>query len=111
MAPLEIEHIEPLARGGTNVEDNLWLACPICNRHKGSKTIAIDPITQSELPLFNPRIQHWNEHFEWSDDGLRVIGKTPTGRATVIALKLDSDPEALEVRSYWVKAGWHPPKE
>jgi len=26
-------------------------------------------------------------------------------------LSLDSDFDALEVRSYWVQAGWHPPKD
>lgn len=40
---------------------------------------------------------------------LRIVGRTPTGRATVAALHLDSDPIALEVRSYWITAGWHPP--
>ena len=34
MAHLEIEHIIPLAKGGTDDESNLWLACPICNGHK-----------------------------------------------------------------------------
>ena len=45
----------------------------------------------------------------WSEDGLRVLGRTPTGRATVAALHLDDDPDALIVRSYWILAGWHPP--
>jgi hypothetical protein len=40
-----------------------------------------------------------------------VLGKTPTGRSTLRALSLDSDFDALEVRSYWVQAGWHPPKD
>ena len=35
-------------------------------------------------------------------DGTRIIGTTETGRATVIALHLDDDPDALLVRSYWV---------
>ena len=45
MARLEIEHIIPIARGGSSLEDNLWLACPICNRFKGDKITAIDPET------------------------------------------------------------------
>ncbi|MGV3724780.1 MAG: HNH endonuclease [Actinomycetota bacterium] len=28
---LEIEHIVPKAAGGTDDEDNLWLACDFCN--------------------------------------------------------------------------------
>lgn len=110
MARLEIEHTIPLAKGGTDDEQNLWLACPICNGHKGDKTEAIDPETGVVVSLFQPRTQSRPEHFAWSDDGIRIVGQTPTGRATVIALHLSDDPDALEVRSYWVEAGWHPPK-
>jgi hypothetical protein len=63
------------------------------------------------VPLFNPRTQNWFEHFRWSEDGLRIIGLTPSGRATVGALHLSDDPNALTVRSYWVRVGWHPPME
>ncbi|MBL7184244.1 MAG: HNH endonuclease [Anaerolineae bacterium] len=111
MARLEIEHIIPLAKGGSNDESNLWLACPICNRHKSDKTTALDPVTGETWPLFNPRTQVWNEHFRWSEDGLRIVGLTPVGRATVKALHLSDDPDALEVRSYWIQAGWHPPAD
>lgn len=109
MGRLQIEHIHPLAKGGGNEESNLWLACSLCNEHKGSKTEAIDPETGKNVRLFNPRTQNWWQHFSWSEDGLRVIGLTPIGRATVVALHLSTDPDALIVRSFWVKAGWHPP--
>ncbi len=109
MARLEIEHIIPLAKQGSNDESNLWLACPLCNRHKGDKTTAVDPKTKQTVPLFNPRTQTWSEHFQWSEDGIRILGRTPIGRATVDALHLSDDPDALEVRSYWVIAGWHSP--
>ncbi|HEY1389706.1 MAG TPA: HNH endonuclease [Ktedonobacterales bacterium] len=109
MARLEIEHIVPLAKGGTDEESNLWLACPICNSHKSDKTTAIDPDTNTTVSLFNPRTDSWWDHFEWAEDGLRIVGRTPGGRATVIALHLSDDPDALAVRSYWVLAGWHPP--
>lgn len=111
MARLEIEHIIPLAKGASDDEENLWLACPICNGHKSNKTAAIDPETGACVALFNPRTQRWADHFAWTDDGLRIVGLTPTGRATVIALHLSDDPDALLVRSYWVLAGWHPPTE
>ncbi len=107
--PLEVEHLKPRSQGGGDDEENLWLSCPICNAHKSDKTFAVDSVTQSQQPLFNPRTQDWNEHFRWSQDGLRIIGITPVGRATVTALHLDSDPIAMEVRSHWVAAGWHPP--
>ena len=109
MARLEIEHLLPISKGGKNEESNLWLACPICNRYKSDKTEALDPQTGEKVPLFNPREQQWSDHFRWSDDGLRIVGLTATGKATVIALHLSDDPDVLEVRSYWVLAGWHPP--
>jgi len=111
MARLEIEHIIPISKGGSNEESNLWLACPICNSHKAGKIEAIDPVTNKVVALFNPRTQKWAEHFAWSVDGIRILGKTVTGRATVKALILDNDFDALEVRGYWVQAGWHPPNE
>ncbi len=109
MAKLEIEHIIPLAKGGTDDEVNLWLACPLCNGHKGDKISAIDPLSKTAVALFNPRTQIWVDHFRWSKDGIYIIGLTPIGRATIEALHLSDDPQALTVRRYWVVAGWHPP--
>lgn len=43
--PLHVEHIIPLAAGGSSSESNLWLACPLCNGHKGVQTVARDPVT------------------------------------------------------------------
>ncbi|MEH2193956.1 MAG: HNH endonuclease signature motif containing protein [Nostoc sp.] len=111
MARLEIEHIIPISKNGSNHESNLWLACPLCNRYKSDKTTGLDPDTNEIVKLFNPRNQVWLEHFGWTEDGLQIFGKTPTGRATVAALHLSDDADALEVRSYWVLAGWHPPED
>jgi hypothetical protein len=111
MARLEVEHIIPLAKGGTDDEPNLWLTCPIRNGHKSDKIEAIDPETRMVTPLINPRTQRWFDHFGWSDDGLQIVGLTPVGRATVVALHLSDDPDGLTVRSFWVLAGWHPPTE
>ena len=41
--PLEIEHFRPIADGGTDDEENLWLACRNCNGFKHAKTHALDP--------------------------------------------------------------------
>jgi hypothetical protein len=111
MARLVIEHTIPLAKGGSDDEANLRLACPICNGHKSDKTEAPDPESGLTVPLFHPGTQVWSEHFQWTGDGLRIVGKTMIGRATVIALHLSDDPDALVVRSYWVLAGWHPPDD
>ena len=111
LAALQIEHIIPRAHGGPDDEENLWLGCPICNGHKSDKTHAPDAETGATVALFNPRTQQWSDHFRWAEDGIRIIGLTPTGRATVVALRLSDDPDALTVRGYWVQGGWHPPKE
>lgn len=105
---MHVEHIVPLATGGTSDEENLWLACPLCNGYKGIRTYFTDPETGEEAPLFNPRRQVWSEHFRWSDNSVEIIGLTPCGRATVIALKLNNE-SFTRARRRWVLAGWHPP--
>ena len=37
--PLQIDHVRPKARGGSDRVSNLTLACPSCNRAKGSRTV------------------------------------------------------------------------
>lgn len=37
--PLQIEHIEPKARGGSDRASNLTLACSCCNQKKGARSI------------------------------------------------------------------------
>jgi hypothetical protein len=102
---LHIEHIDP--KGGDS-PDNLCLACPTCNLSKATATRALDPQTRQRAALFNPRKQTWSAHFRWIDDGLRVEGLTPTGRATVIRLKMNLD-RVVAARSLWIRIGIHPP--
>jgi 5-methylcytosine-specific restriction endonuclease McrA len=87
LAWLEVEHIQPRAKGGKTVKENLWLACTFCNTFKSSNTHARDPKTKRKTLLFNPRKQKWRNHFEFDRDGATIIGKTVCRRATVIALK------------------------
>jgi len=109
-AQLVVEHIQPLARDGTNHEENLWLACSWCNSYKSSQVDAIEPLTGKQTPLFNPRQQVWLEHFKWSEDGAEIIGITACGRATVAALQLNNE-FVVPARRRWVSAGWHPPTD
>ena len=107
---LHIEHIEPRARGGSNAEENLWLACSLCNRAKSDQTHARDSVTGRRVRLFNPRRQQWKRHFQWSEDGTEIMGRTVCGRATVEALQMNCDLAVL-VRMNWVKVGWYPPTD
>ena len=109
-APLEIEHIIPESLGGPSVRENLWLACSMCNDHKGNRIAAADPHTDEIVRFFDPRRQVWAEHFDWSTDGDMIIGKTATGRATVAAIRLNRA-ELVEARRGWIIVGWHPPKD
>jgi len=108
--PMHIEHIVPLAVGGSSTEDNLWLACPLCNGSKGTQTSGVDPESGAEVSLFNPRLQTWAEHFRWSADGVLIVGRTAQGRATIVALKLNNA-HLMAARRRWVLAGWHPPAD
>jgi hypothetical protein len=102
----EVDHIVPLSACGNTVLDNLCLACPACNRHKGARQSAPDPDTDQIVPLYHPRQQKWSTHFAWSTDMTKIVGLTPTGRATVAALRMNR-PQIVRLRRLWVKMG-HP---
>ena len=103
-----IDHVLSRAKGGRGELSNLALCCYVCNPLKSDKTEAPDPLTGNVVPLFNPRRRRWSAHFEWSDDGLLIVGKTPVGRATVETLQLNR-PSLLIARQTWVRWGVHPP--
>jgi hypothetical protein len=106
--PMDVEHIIPEALGGPTEEANLWLACALCNKHKGDRVTAADPLTGEIVGLFDPRRQMWQELFVWVDGDAIIEGQTPQGRATVIALNLNRV-ALVRARRLWISAGWHPP--
>jgi len=108
--PMELDHLIPEALGGLSAEDNLWLACSLCNDSKGCRIAAEDPSTGEVVRLFNPRHQDWHEHFAWSENGSVITGQTPVGRATVVALSLNR-PTLVVARRAWIAVGWHPPND
>ena len=105
---LTIDHIIPQSLGGATELHNLCLACWDCNLIKSDRTTGINTQTGIQVRLFNPNQQKWSDHFRWSEDGSHMIGVTPVGQATIIALKLNRT-QLVEARRYWIKAGWHPP--
>jgi len=80
--PMEIEHIIPESLGGATEDDNLWLACSLCNDHKNDRIAALDSLHGDIVRLFDPRHQLWSDHFAWTTAGDQIIGITPIGRAT-----------------------------
>jgi hypothetical protein len=87
--PFSVEHILPIAKGGTHALSNLAYACQGCNNRKYVHTEAIDPLTGELVALYHPRRDRWAEHFIWNEDYTRMLGLSPTGRATVEALALN----------------------
>jgi hypothetical protein len=108
--PLEVEHIIPRARHGKTTFNNLCLACHRCNEYKGDRVEALDSVTGETVPLFNPYLPRWHEHFKWSRNGVEIVGTTQCGRATVNALRLNNE-DIVAARHIWVMVGFHPPIE
>ncbi len=105
-----VDHLLPESRGGRTVRSNLWLACNKCNEFKSDHTHSEDPDTGRIVRLFNPRRQKWTKHFRWIDEGRRIEGITPVGRATVAKLKLNRAVRVI-ARENWMRIGKHPPRD
>jgi hypothetical protein len=101
----EIDHIIALRHGGQTLADNLCLACLPCNRAKGSDLSSVDVISNEIVLLFHPRKKTWSDHF--SLEGARVVGLTPSGRATVFLLKFNA-PARLVNRQALLAEGHYP---
>jgi 5-methylcytosine-specific restriction endonuclease McrA len=76
----QVDHVIAEQHGGETTIENLALAFAQCNRFKGPNIASIDPDTKRLVPLFNPRIDKWSDHFR--QEGGRIIPLTPIGRAT-----------------------------
>ncbi|HXJ94433.1 MAG TPA: HNH endonuclease signature motif containing protein [Terriglobia bacterium] len=94
-----VEHITAKQHGGSEELENLALACHRCNLQKGPNLTGIDPLTGRLVPLFHPRRDRWVDHFVFR--GVRIVGITPAGRATVHVLAMN-DARRLELRSQLV---------
>ena len=103
-----IDHVIPLSKEGSDDQANLALACFHCNRRKSDRLRASDPKTGRKVDLYNPRRHVWADHFVWSADGLRIIGLTSIGRATVVALEFNRE-RVLNIRSADIAVNRHPP--
>ena len=101
-----IDHIVPLAEGGQTTEDNLALACVSCSLRKAARLKVTDPDTGQQASIYNPRKQAWPEHFRWNR--MHVVGLTPTGRATILALDMNR-PIILAIRAEEALLNRHPP--
>jgi hypothetical protein len=101
----EVEHIIAEKHGGATTADNLALACPYCNRFKGTDLGSLDPETGRLTPFFNPRTQRWDDHFRL--DAARIVPLSPKGRVTVAILQLNH-PDRIMERQRLIQAGKYP---
>jgi hypothetical protein len=105
--PFEVEHIVPTGRGGATAETNLALACRSCHLRKGIQTTSIDPSSGVEVSLFDPRQDRWSDHFQANPDTGELIGLTAIGRATLAALRMNSESQRA-ARRVWLRLGLFP---
>jgi hypothetical protein len=108
--PMVVDHWLARSKGGATEFDNLCFACYRCNLFKGARHEAIDPLSGKGVRLFHPRLDSWFEDFAWDEAGLRIVGLTTTGRATVTALNMNND-VIMDARRNWVRLGWRPDVE
>ena len=107
--PFSAEHIQPTAKGGQDILENLAWSCMGCNFYKFTATFAIDLLTGELVPLFNPRKDDWNNHFQWTENFTIIKGRTPIGRATILRLKLNRL-GLINLRQILTEAKKHPPE-
>lgn len=103
-----VEHIFPQVKGGPDDLANLAWSCQGCNQHKFTAVSGTDTVTARKVRLFHPRLLRWKNHFEWSEDRLRMVGKTPTGRATIGRLRLNRA-GVINLRRSLMATNDHPP--
>jgi len=106
--PFPIDHVLPESKGGKDLFENLANTCQNCNGGKYNKIKAYDPISKLLVPLFNPRTQEWSTHFQWNEESTHILGITPVGRATVVALKMNRV-NVVNQRKALILYGVHPP--
>lgn len=102
-----VDHIIARKHGGATAPENLALACPFCNRAKGTDLASLDPLDGSLTPFFNPRTQRWSDHFQLVDAEIAPL--TAIGRVTVRIFQINH-PDRIAERRILISAGVYPPK-
>ena len=100
--PFQVDHIIAQQHGGQTVLGNLAWSCLHDNKHKGPNIAGIDPVTGDLVPLFHPRRQRWERHFDWN--GAILVGRTRIARATIRVLAVN-DPDAMAFRAELMEEG------
>lgn len=97
----EVDHIIAEKHGGETNEGNLALACTICNKYKGSDLASVDPLNGEIVRLYNPRQDHWHDHFQIGAG--EIMARSAIGRVTVKLLQMNR-PERVAERKLLLQA-------
>ncbi|MBL9133418.1 MAG: HNH endonuclease [Verrucomicrobiaceae bacterium] len=81
-----VDHVIAEKHGGPTEEHNLCLACPECNRAKGSDISTM--INGRYARLFNPRIEDWADHFVLN--GAVIMARSRIAAGTIRLLDLNN---------------------
>lgn len=84
---LEVDHIEPVAKGGTNEITNLITACFECNRGKSDKKISDNATVKkqmNELEQLNARREQIEMVFKWKEELLKIDDNAVTKLIQII---------------------------
>ena len=101
LVPHEVDHVIAEKHGGQTEENNLALACTICNKYKGSDLASIDPDNGEIVRLYRPHHDDWCDHFQI--DAGEMVPLTSIGRVTVRLLQMNR-PERVAERTLLAQA-------
>jgi hypothetical protein len=83
-----IDHIIASQHHVDDSIENLAPSCLRSNLHKGTNLSGLDPSDMAIVRLYHPRKMIWSDHLRWN--GPMLTGITPTGRATVATMRMNS---------------------
>jgi hypothetical protein len=101
-SPFHIEHVIAQQHSGTDLLENLALACSWCNAVKGPNLSSIDPDSGELTRLYHPRKDRWKDHFR--REGPYILGLTAVGRTTAWLLRFN-DTDNLTQRHLLLELG------
>ena len=87
-SPASVDHIIAMKHRGQTVAENLAFACFHCNNFKGDNIAGLDPLDSSLTRLFNPRIDHWTDHFRFNRG--EIVPLTTIGRTTLYVANMNA---------------------
>jgi hypothetical protein len=93
----EVDHVISEKHGGPTEANNLCSACVFCNQAKGSDVGSINWENGEFVRFFNPRTDHWSDHFVLV--GGQIQGVTAIGVVSARILGLNSGERLLERRT------------